>query len=116
MRKMLAMIPSRKATEAAKAAEKAAAADCPTGRIEITGKVLTIKSQETMYGWATKMLVEHATGFKVWGTLPSNLTVEKGDTVAFTAMVEPSKDDAKFGFYSRPTKARVVVATAVENV
>jgi hypothetical protein len=28
--------------------------------------------------------------------------------VTFTAMVEPSKDDNKFGFFKRPTKAMVI--------
>lgn len=32
----------------------------------------------------------------------------RGDMVEFSATCEPSRDDAKFGFYKRPTKARLV--------
>jgi hypothetical protein len=112
VKRLVDAIPARAEKEAAKAAEKAAAADCPTGHIEVDGVVLSIKEQETAFGYVTKMLVQHATGWKVWGTVPSNLTINKGDRVAFTATVERSADDSKFGFYSRPTKAR---ATVVEN-
>lgn len=99
-----------------------------TGRIEVTGRLLTIKSQEGYYGSTLKMLVLDDRGFKVWGTAPDALldpTFEAAkaagftDTrsalaagtkirVAFTAAVERSDDDETFGFYKRPTKARVL--------
>jgi hypothetical protein len=31
----------------------------------------------------------------------------KGKRVSFVAAVEPSKDDQKFGFFKRPTKAKL---------
>lgn len=105
------------ATEAKRAAEAAAAKPVPVtgGRVMVEGVVLTKKDVDTKFGWATKMLVKHADGWKVWGTKPGSLVVEVGDTVRFEAAVEVSKDDAKFGFFSRPTKAAVVAtkATAV---
>lgn len=96
------------AAAAQRAAEQAkldAAEPCPTGRIAITGQILGIKLQEGYYGNTWKMLVEDDRGFKVWGTIPSNLNVGRGDRVTFTAAIEPSKDDDKFGFFKRPTKA-----------
>lgn len=86
----------------------------PTGRIEITGKVLTTKWVEGFaYNQSTlKMLVELENGSKVWGTVPSRINdLERGDTVTFTATVEASNDDASFGFFKRPTGAQLTKAT-----
>jgi hypothetical protein len=96
-----------------RAAQDATAADCPTGRIQITGTIATVKFQDSQYGGSYKMLVKTEAGFKVWGTVPSNLygyaegtiTELLDATVTMTATIEPSRDDAKFGFYKRPTKA-----------
>ena len=92
--------------EAKWAAELEAAEPVPTGRIDVSGKVLSYKYQESMYGSTLKMLVKDDRGFKLWGTVPSAIyEVERGDMVSFTATVEPSKDDDKFGFFKRPSKA-----------
>ena len=100
----------RKGARAAQwAAESATASDVPTGRIEIEGEVVTTKLQESRFGTQLKMLVKHATGYMVWGTVPRAIDgLAKGDTVRFTATVEPSPSDPKFGFFSRPTGAAVV--------
>lgn len=61
------------------------------------------------------MLVQHETGYKLWGTVPSDLLSNgglKGAAVEFTARVQRSDKDEKFGFFSRPTKARVLAAAA----
>lgn len=105
---LLEKIEDRPALEAKKAAERETAADVPTGRVTVEGTVLTIKVQDGPYGSVVKMLVKHESGYKVWGTVPSGLNPEKGDKVRFTAMVEKSKDDPKFGFYKRPTKAMLL--------
>jgi hypothetical protein len=101
--------------KAKREAEEAAAEPVPSNgeRIEIKGAILTIKEKEGYMGEVVlKMLVRHATrGFKVWGTVPSALVGAKvGDVVTFSAKVERSNDDPKFGFFSRPTKARMVAA------
>jgi hypothetical protein len=83
-------------------------------RREITGEVVTLKEQHTGYGYGSystlKCLIKvtHEGGwFKLWGTVPSALeNVERGSVITFTAKIEISADDQKFGFYSRPTKAR----------
>lgn len=76
------------------------AEDCPEGRVEITGKVLSFKLVETNFGETCKMLVESDLGFRVYGTAPAE--AEKGETITFTATVTPSDSDAKFGFFKRP--------------
>lgn len=112
---------ARKAEAKAKReAEEAAAESVPSNgeRIEVEGTVLTVKEKEGYMPGTTvyKMLVRHATrGFKLWGTMPSSLNDAKvGDVVAFSAKVERSNDDPKFGFFSRPTKARLVKTAAAQ--
>lgn len=89
-----------------------------TGKVTMSGKVLTTKWQDSMYGGALKMLVMLSDGNKVWGTVPQSLLSEvansgaqdaslKGSMVTFTATVEQSKDDEHFGFFKRPTQAVV---------
>lgn len=102
--------------QAAKDAAEAAnpAQPVPTGRIVLTGEVLTTKYVDSQFGSTLKMLVKEDRGFKVWGTVPNSLDVERGDRVAFTATVEPSKDDATFGFFTRPSKASAVTAREID--
>jgi hypothetical protein len=90
-------------------AQSANAVDVIEGRIEITGVIVSTKHQFTAYGDQFKMLVLDDRGFKVWGTIPSSLMMPidelRNERVTFTATVERSSDDSKFGFYKRPTKA-----------
>lgn len=106
---LLQKIINRAAEQIKRDAEKALAKDCPEGRIIIQGKVLSTKLQVCEYTGSSiwKMLVQHGDGWKVWGTIPSSLTVERGDKIEFTATVTPSNDDKKFGFYKRPMKATI---------
>ena len=101
--------------EAAYAARKAAEAALPTtpvieGRIPITGTVLSVKWQENGYGGREVMTVRDDRGFKVWGSTPSGVTVDRGNIVAFVATVTKSDRDESFGFFKRPTKAEVLNA------
>lgn len=105
LRKLLYEIDHRAEIEARRKAEAETAADCPSGRMKIAGKVLSIKSQPSVYGDVLKMLVQHPTGFKVWGSVPRDLSdVQRNCWVEFTATVTPSDKDRSFGFYSRPVK------------
>lgn len=81
-----------------------------TGRIEICGTVLSTKWQDNDYGGSLKMLIMDDRRFKVWGTVPMAIEPEVGDKVALTATVKASNDDRSFGFYSRPTKASIVMS------
>lgn len=71
----------------------------------ITGEVVSTKWVQSLYGDTLKMLVLDDRGFKVWGTVPSALEVERHDRVSFTANTEQSHDDVSFGFFKRPRKS-----------
>jgi hypothetical protein len=110
LRTLVDRIARRPEILAQREAENAAAAPLPvTGeRIAICGTVLSVKLQE--FG-PPRMLVRHAAGWKVFGTVPAALSdLKAGDAVEFHAAIKPSKNDAKFGFFSRPTKAKLVPA------
>lgn len=117
----------RQKREAEQAAEEAAAQPVPVTaeRMEVEGEIVSTKEQDGFNPGerVLKMLVKTTGGFKLWGTVPGNLRDEFGGTceagpflrgkrVAFSAKLERSKDDAKFGFFSRPTKARLVAVSA----
>lgn len=99
------------------------AEDCPEGRIEVLGTVVSVKEKDTQFGYTLKMLVESTSGFRVWGSVPSSLkcllfseggeltqrTVKRGDKIKFSATVSPSDEDKKFGFFSKPTKANIIL-------
>jgi hypothetical protein len=108
--KLLSDISNRAQRTAQREAEKAAAAPLPVSdqRITIRGEVVSTKLVDGFRGSVLKMLVRHQDGWKVWGTVPAGLSVERGDTVEFSAKVQPSRDDPKFGFFSRPTQARKI--------
>lgn len=106
---VLAKIDAEKeAKQAEQEARAAAAPDVPEERLEIVGEVLTTKWQDSDWGGAFKMLVIDDRGFKVWGSVPRAIEddVARGKWVAFVATCEPSKDDPKFGFFKRPSKAK----------
>ena len=92
--------------------EAKAAEDAPMGKVTVTGEILSVKSQETMYGSSLKMVVKTEAGWKLWVTVPGSImgTDEKitGKTVTLTATVTPSDRDSKFAFGKRPSKASLV--------
>lgn len=86
-------------------------AECPSGRLTITGELVSSKLVHSRFGAVTKILVKADEGFKVWGSYPAGLDgAGKGARVTFTATVEPSEDDRHFGFFSRPTNAEALYA------
>ena len=93
------------------------------GRRDVTGIVLSTKwTEDRGFGSQPKMLVKEADGNKVWGTVAESIFSQgfdldglKGETVIFKATIERSQNDEHFGFYKRPSGARVIekeVATA----
>lgn len=95
-----------------KEARQAAAVDVPITdeRLPITGRIISFKYVETEYGMAHKMLIESTEGFRLYGAVPAALdgNVKENDCIEFMARVKRSSNDSKFGFYNRPTKAKVV--------
>lgn len=99
--------------EAKRAAEAAAAAPVPEGRMKMVGEVVSIRLPGEYDPYPTKKwLVKHESGFKIWGSIPAAVVneVERGDVVEFVATLKRSDKDEKFGFASRPTAARIVKA------
>ena len=97
--------------EARRAAEAETARPVVTGKVQVTGEVLSVKFQDNAYGGRMVMTVRDDRGFKVWGSVPSAIdSVERGERVTFTATVEASDTDETFGFYKRPTKASILEA------
>ena len=94
------------------ATEAELAADAPTGKVTVTGEIVSVKSQETMFGSTLKMTVKTEAGWKLWVTVPSSImgTDERlsGKQVTLTVTVTPSNDDPKFAFGKRPSKAVLV--------
>lgn len=115
---LLGRINNRANVAAQRAAEQEAAAPCPTGRVRVTGIVVSVKSVPSDFSRydVLKMVVKADQGFRVYGTAPDALLGAelKGARVAFTATVEPSQDDPKFGFFKRPTKAERLTDAAQE--
>ena len=109
-------IADRPLREAARKAEQEAAAPIPefNGRARIAGVIVGTKFVETQYGSALKIIVKHADGWKVYGTCPAALSGENlvGSKVAFSAMIQRSNDDPKFGFFTRPTKPELTKVQA----
>jgi len=101
---------------AAKALEMANANPVPmvAGRVLVKGEVLSVKAQESFYGIQHKMLVKSDEGFKLWGSCPAAILdeVSKGSVVEFNAKIQRSDNDEYFGFFSRPSKAKVLKALA----
>lgn len=103
LRRLISRIDNRDQYLAQREAEKAAAQDCPSGRMEIRGTVISIKEVTGYYGDALKMLVKTIDGYTVYGTIPRGLNAEKGAEVVFTATITPSDRDSKHGYFSRPS-------------
>ena len=111
LRSLIDRIERRAEIAEQRAAEDAAAAPVPVTdeRIEIVAEIVSRRTEEGPYGTVHKALFRHATGYKLWGTLPNSIdTAERGDAVEFTARVTVSDRDPKFGFISRPSKARIL--------
>ena len=79
--------------------------ESPSGKMEITGKVLGFKEVQNYYGYSLKMLVELENGSKVFGTAPKG-EYGQGDTIVFKA--DFSVKEHGFSFFKRPKFIRVV--------
>jgi hypothetical protein len=99
-----------------RAEERAVAADAPSGRVAIEGRVLKVESRESVYGIVDKMLIKDESGWMGWVSRPSGADFERGDKVRLVASWEVSRDDPKFAFGKRPSKAELVEAAPGKGV
>jgi hypothetical protein len=100
---------ARRAVEAAEVK-----GDAPEGRQDVTGQVLTVKTQETRFGYhdrvTLKMLVKLTNNAKVWLTCPDGQGIDRGDTVTVRATFTRSQDDKHFAFGKRPHILNIIKA------
>jgi hypothetical protein len=107
---LVAKLIDQMARRAAEQAERDANATMPIeGRVQVTGTVVSTKWVENDFGGSLKMLVDVGT-YRLWGSVPSKISVERGDQVSFMAQV--TAKEIGFGFYSRPTQAKVTAQAA----
>lgn len=96
----------RAALEEKWAEEKAAAKPVPNGRLQVSGVVLKTEWRENEFnGHCVGRYVgtvKTDDGYVLWGTMSKD--AKRNDRVTFTATLEQSDRDPKFGFYKRPTK------------
>jgi len=111
LRTLLDRIERRAEIEAQRKAENEAAEPAPTGRVEVSGDVLSTKVQDGYYGTQFKMMVKTDAGWKLWVTVPmvmlSEVETLRGRRVTLKVTVEPSKDDPKFAFGKRPSLVKL---------
>lgn len=98
-------------------------AKCPSGRLDLEARVVSVRRDEGQMGDVYKMLVEVTTpdgAFRLWSTIPAALMDASAKTGGFESLagrrvrlrgtVEPSDKDEGFGFVRRPSKGELVEA------
>lgn len=91
--------------------------DCPKGPMQISGEIVNLDQAVSRWGSRKVMTVKDDAGFQVYGTLPRAFDdVNCGDRVEFYATIKRSNRDAKFGFFSKPTKTNILTKQAKEEV
>ncbi len=83
-------------------------------RIDVEGEIVSVKLDEWDRQKMTVKISTDAGTWLCWGTCPDSLPAIplRGCTVAFSATVVRGDRDEHFGFFQRPTKARLVSAPA----
>jgi hypothetical protein len=116
VKSLLQRIKEQPNRDAVYAAEKAAAADCPSGLHTIKATILKAAFKAGQFGEQLKMTVKAESGFLAYGTCPVPLSGTKGDVIELTATFTPSENDPKFGFFSRPKGKLLQAAQVSEDV
>jgi hypothetical protein len=107
--------------EEAAAQRQAAGVTAPTGRATVEGRILSVKTYDSLYGPQWKMLVALTSGAKVFVTVPSSVLRAVRDPrdlrskgVRLTATFSPS-EDRTFAYGSRPTGELIPVPDEIET-
>ena len=87
------------------------------GRYFVEGRVISVKEVEDYDEYTIKLLIERPDLTRVYGTCPKKLREEtdgelKGAYIRLNATIKRSNRDDWFGFFSRPTKASVLLPNA----
>ena len=103
------------ARDTEKATEKAEPkGPAPQGRVQVSGRVLSLKEQGGIYGLSVKMLLKLENNSKVWVSVPKGATVKAGDNLNLVATFTVSDTDPSFAFGTRPQL--VTAGSAVEGI
>ena len=107
---LLTKITQRASIDATRAAETAAAQPVPVteDRIKIVGQIVSVRPGE----FGTRIIVKTDAGWVAMGSKPSSIDAERGKRIEFAAKIKVSDRDPKFGFFSRPTQARILEGVA----
>lgn len=111
--KQIALVFKITKEEAEKAIRKAAQetelhVPAPEGRVAFEGIVVSKRVHESDFGDCLKMTIKVQTpegSWLAWGTVPSSMNPEVGQTVRIKATLVQSKDKAHFAFFKRPIAA-----------
>jgi len=116
---VLLEIVSKKGKDTKKFLKKVRVPD--TGRHQVTGYVQSIRVYDDFYSWGggtvVKMLVKVPTTDGYWtafGSCPSSLPAEEGDTIKFTASFVRDTSDESHAKFKRPSKSSIL-ETLEEN-
>jgi len=91
-----------KARQEEKSALLASGVQAPEGRGTYEVTLIATKWVENDFGGQLKMLVQHASGWKAWLSMPEALEAEIGQQFAITATFTRSEDDSTFAYGKRP--------------
>lgn len=84
----------------------------PEGRQTVEGTVLSVKGQDTDWGYTYKMLVRLDDGNKVYGTVPAKieqtLINQKDARIKFVATFTRKNGEDHFSYFKRPSNAEVL--------
>lgn len=102
--------------------EEVRSVEVPTGRVEHTGRIISIKEHDQFFGDRHRVTLKatiRCGAYDVWGTLPSTdydygKRLAKGDKIAFKGTTEQS-DELGFGFFKRPSQATVLERAIEED-
>jgi hypothetical protein len=88
--------------------------DAPSGRVTVTGTVLSIKTVDGYMPGTTahKMLLKLANASRVWLTCTDS-SITRGDIVTVTATFEVSPTDKSFAFGKRPANVTFARASSI---
>lgn len=90
------------------------AGPAPEGwKVDIEGVVVGLKVHDNDFGSTLKMTVLLDNGSRVWCSVPSSASLERGDRISFrVSQVYRSDSDETFAFAQRPTRLTIIEAKA----
>ena len=102
----------------------------PSGRVTVSGTIISTKYVENDFGGSWKSLIELSNGTRAYGTIPNDerylqycgngifvrFDAERGDEVELTATFEVSEKDPLFAFYKRPKFHNIGIRRRYEEV